>query len=163
MSSFDIFKKHFQYDNLKRIYQEIVMLSAASGVDNMTHEVFKRFHDEELKTIERKCLLGTYSFNKYKLKLISKGRGKVPREISIPTIRDKIALRAICDFLQDVYHESLKFELPQDMVALVNNAVKSEQFDYVMKFDVANFYPSIKHDKLIRRLRARIRNEKFSH
>ncbi|MBK4675492.1 RNA-dependent DNA polymerase, partial [Enterobacter hormaechei] len=116
MSAHDIFLKHFQSSNLKRIYKEVVLLSAATGIDNMSHEVFWRFHDHEIETIRRKCLAGTYRFNKYKLKLISKGKGKAPREISIPTIRDRIALRAICDFLQEVYAFDLNFELPQNMV-----------------------------------------------
>lgn len=161
MSAYDIFQKHFQLSNLKRIYKEVVLLSAATGIDNMSHEVFWRFHDNEIETIRRKCLAGTYRFNKYKLKLISKGKGKAPREISIPTIRDRIALRAICDFLQEVYESDLSFELPQNMVVRVNNIIMREQYNYFMKFDVANFYPSIRHNNLISRLRAKIRDEKI--
>ncbi|GKW28592.1 reverse transcriptase domain-containing protein [Pectobacterium brasiliense] len=159
MSSFDVFQKHFKIKNLRRIYKDIVSLSSACGVDNMTHEIFWRFQKEEIKTIRRKCLSGDYNFNKYKLKLISKGRGKAPREISIPTIRDKIALRAICDFLQEIYQEKVVFDLPQDMIVSVKDAI--DEYDYFMKFDVANFYPSVVHDKLISRLRAKIRDERI--
>jgi RNA-directed DNA polymerase len=161
MSSSDIFKKHFSVENLKRIYKDIISLSPAIGIDNMSHEIFWKFQKEEIETIKRKCLLGEYKFNKYKLKLISKGRGKPPREISIPTIRDKIALRAICDFLQEIYQDLVVFDLPQDMVANVKNSINDEDYEFFMKFDVANFYPSIVHDKLISRLRARIRDEKI--
>ncbi|HGP1705863.1 TPA: RNA-directed DNA polymerase, partial [Salmonella enterica] len=104
---------------------------------------------------------GDYRFNKYKLKLISKGRGKAPREISIPTIRDKIALRAICDFLQEIYQDVVSFDLPQDMVVSVKEAISEGEYDYFMKFDVANFYPSVVHEQLIKRLRAKIRDEKI--
>ncbi|MDE1485845.1 reverse transcriptase/maturase family protein [Xenorhabdus bovienii] len=161
MSSSDIFKKHFSVKNLKRIYKDIISLSPAIGIDNMSHETFWKFQKEEIKTIKRKCLLGDYKFNKYKLKLISKGRGKPPREISIPTIRDKIALRAICDFLQEIYQGLVFFDLPQDMVTNVKNNINDEDYEFFMKFDVANFYPSIVHDKLISRLRAKIRDEKI--
>ena len=161
MSSFDIFKRHFSIKNLRRIYKDIVSLSSASGVDNMSHEIFWKFQHEELKTIKRKCISGEYKFNKYKLKLISKGRGKVPREISIPTIRDKIALRAICDFLQDIYQGDVSFELPQKMVVSVSDTIASADYDYFMKFDVANFYPSVRHEQLISRLRGKIRDEKI--
>ncbi|ELY4099889.1 reverse transcriptase domain-containing protein [Cronobacter sakazakii] len=161
MSSSDIFKKHFKVKNLRRIYKDIISLSPAIGVDNMSHEIFCKLQSEELKTIKRKSLSGAYKFNKYKLKLISKGRGKAPREISIPTIRDKIALRAMCDFLQEVYKESVSFDLPQDMVVSVKNAILEKKYDYFIKFDVSNFYPSVVHDKLIRRLRAKIRDEKI--
>jgi len=161
MTSSDIFEKHFKSKNLRRIYQEIVSLSPSIGIDNMSHETFWRFQKQEIKTIRKKCLAGTYKFNKYKLKLISKGRGKAPREISIPTIRDKIALRAICDFLQEIYNEKITFELPQDMVKEVKNSITGGTHNYFMKFDVANFYPSIVHEKLISRLRGKIRDEKI--
>lgn len=161
MSSYDIFEKNFKIKNLKRIYKDIVSLSPAMGVDNMSQEVFWKYQDNEIEIIKRKCLSGNYKFNKYKLKLISKGRGKAPREISIPTIRDKIALRSICDFLQEIYKDSVSFDLPQDMVVSVKNSIKKEKYDYFMKFDVANFYPSIQHDKLISRLRAKIRDKRI--
>ncbi|EBJ2439615.1 RNA-dependent DNA polymerase, partial [Salmonella enterica] len=157
MSSSTIFKKHFSTKNLKRIYKDIVSLSPAVGVDNMSHETFWRLQKDEIKTIRRKSLSGDYRFNKYKLKLISKGRGKAPREISIPTIRDKIALRAICDFLQEIYQDVVSFDLPQDMVVSVKEAISEGEYDYFMKFDVANFYPSVVHEQLIKRLRAKIR------
>ncbi|HFP0478598.1 TPA: reverse transcriptase domain-containing protein, partial [Escherichia coli] len=147
--------------NLKRIYKDIVSLSPAVGVDNMSHETFWRLQKDEIKTIRRKSLSGDYRFNKYKLKLISKGRGKAPREISIPTIRDKIALRAICDFLQEIYQDVVSFDLPQDMVVSVKEAISEGEYDYFMKFDVANFYPSVVHEQLIKRLRAKIRDEKI--
>lgn len=161
MSSYAIFKKHFGIKNLKRIYKDVVSLSPAIGVDNMSHETFWRLQKDEIKTIRRKSLSGEYRFNKYKLKLISKGRGKAPREISIPTIRDKIALRAICDFLQEIYQDVVSFDLPQDMVVSVKDAISEGEYDYFMKFDVANFYPSVVHDKLIKRLRAKIRDERI--
>ncbi len=161
MSSYDIFEKNFKIKNLKRIYKDIVSLSPAMGVDNMSQEVFFKYQDDQIKIIERKCLSGNYKFNKYKLKLISKGRGKAPREISIPTIRDKIALRSICDSLQEIYKNLVSFDLPQDMVVSVKNSIKKDKYDYFMKFDVANFYPSITHDILISRLRAKIRDKRI--
>lgn len=161
MSSATIFIKHFSTKNLKRIYKDIISLSPAVGVDNMSHEIFWRFHNDEIKIIQRKSLSGEYRFNKYKLKLISKGRGKAPREISIPTIRDKIALRAICDFLQEIYKDVVSFDLPQDMVVSVKEAILDGEYDYFMKFDVANFYPSVVHDQLIKRLRAKVRDKKI--
>lgn len=78
MNAYNILKKHFETANLKRIYKENVLLSSATGVDNMSHEVFWRFHDDEINVVQRKSLNGNYVFNKYKLKLISKGRERLP-------------------------------------------------------------------------------------
>jgi len=64
MTSSDIFEKHFKSKNLRRIYQEIVSLSPSIGIDNMSHETFWRFQKQEIKKIRKKCLAGTYKFNK---------------------------------------------------------------------------------------------------
>lgn len=155
------FDSFFTNEYLYAIYSEHVILSSATGVDNMTHEILWGMLDEQLNIINRKVMNSNYSFSKYKLKLISKGRGKSPREISIPTIRDKIALRALCDFLKFKYEDVLDFQLPQSIVRQVKNDVLSADYTAFIKLDVANFYPSIKHDKLISRLRARLRDDRI--
>ncbi len=63
MSAYDIFLKHFQLSNLKRIYKEVILLSSATGIDNMSHEVFWRFHDDEIETSRSMSLCGTYGSN----------------------------------------------------------------------------------------------------
>lgn len=66
---------------------------------------------------------------------------KVPREISIPSIRDRITLREVYDFLTIRYKSTISFDLPQDMVRKVNSNLESMQ-----------------HDELIKRLWKKIRN-----
>ncbi|EOY5093096.1 reverse transcriptase domain-containing protein [Citrobacter amalonaticus] len=154
------FSAFFSVEYLKEIYLNHILLSASTGVDNMSHKILWPILDEQLEIITRKVEAKTYTFTKYKLKLISKGKGKPPREISIPTIRDKIALRALCDFLKAKFEENLQFRLPQDVIKLVKKDLDSGQFNYFLKLDVANFYPSIPHEKLIKRLRYRLRDER---
>lgn len=135
-----------------------MLLSGASGVDNLSQKQFWPRLNDEIPLISRKVLDGNYYFTKYKLQLISKGRGKVPREISIPTIRDRIALRALCDFLVERHKKVVSFELPQNMVREVKDEIGSGKWTGFIKLDVANFYPSILHQELLKRLRKRIRN-----
>lgn len=152
------FEQHFAEENLKRIYQEHIILSTATGIDNLSHKDFWPILNEQIAIISRKVLNGSYKFTKYKLKLISKGRGKIPRDISIPTIRDRIALRALCDFFVDRYKDSIRFELPQNMVRSVKTEIQSGAYGGFIKLDVSNFYPTIKHQELLKRLRRKIRN-----
>ena len=159
MKLFDKFSEFFSLDNLKEIYSNHVVLSASTGIDNMTHKVLWGMLDEQLMIVNRKVLLSQYKFSKYKLKLISKGQGKAPREISIPTVRDKIALRALCDFLKYKYSDVLTFDLPQDIVKDIKGNISKHKYNSFIKLDVTNFYPSINHDKLISTLRMRLRNE----
>ncbi|WP_045047480.1 reverse transcriptase/maturase family protein [Rouxiella chamberiensis] len=161
MKIWDEYDRIFKEDNLIRIYKEFVILSAATGIDNMTHKKLWEIFDSQISIIRRKVLLGEYRFTKYKLKLISKGRGKPPREISIPTIRDKIALRALCDFLQNRFSASLKFSIPQLVVKDIKEVLLSAEYDAFIKLDVSNFYPKINHKKLLTTLRKRIRDERI--
>ena len=156
----EVFDSYYDVEYLRQVYLNSVSLSAATGIDNMSHQLLWPILDEQLGIVNRKVTSSNYIFSKYKLKLISKGRGKPPREISIPTIRDKIALKALCNFLQFKYQNVLNFKLPQTMIRELNTEISSKNFNSFIKFDVANFYPSIDHLKLISRLRKNIRDER---
>ncbi|MEI5637475.1 MULTISPECIES: reverse transcriptase domain-containing protein [unclassified Pseudoalteromonas] len=153
------FNNHFSEENLKRIFVEHVVYSGATGIDNLDQYAFRAQLDEQIAILSRKMLEGTYKFTKYKLKLVSKGKGKAPREISIPTVRDRIAMRAMCDFLTEIYDDDVEFNLPQKVIKRVKADVGSGSFTGVIKLDVSNFYPSIKHKELRSRLGKKIRSE----
>ena len=152
------FEKHFSETNLKRVFSEHIVYSGATGIDNLDQYAFRRQLDEQVAILSRKMLAGTYRFTKYKLKLVSKGRDKVPREISIPTVRDRIAMRAMCDFLTELYEDIIKFSLPQKVIKKVKQDVISGAYTGCIKLDVTNFYPSIKHKELRSRLGKKIRS-----
>ncbi|OOZ38092.1 RNA-dependent DNA polymerase [Solemya pervernicosa gill symbiont] len=153
------FEKHFSVENLKETFVSHVAYSRATGIDNLDQYSFIAQLDDQVEILSRKCLAGTYKFTKYKLKLVSKGRNKVPREISIPTVRDRIALRSLCNFLADIYQKDIEFNLPQNIVKKVKNDIGSGGYDTCIKLDVADFYPSIRHKEMVSRLGKKIRNK----
>ncbi len=158
MTVSDIFENHFSVDKLKETFTDHVVYSRATGIDNLDQYAFRAQLDEQVGILSRKALSGTYHFTKYKLKLVSKGRGKIPREISIPTVRDRIALRSLCNFLAEIYKNNIKFDLPQNIVKKVKVDLNGGHYDACIKLDVADFYPSIKHAELISRLGKKIRS-----
>jgi retron-type reverse transcriptase len=153
------FDKHFSEENLKRIFVEHIVYSSATGIDNLDQYAFRRQLDDQITILSRKMLAGSYQFTKYKLKLVSKGRDKAPREISIPTVRDRIAMRAMCDFLTELYDDVFEFNLPQKVIKKVKEDIASNAYTGVIKLDVTNFYPSIKHNELRSRLGKKIRSD----
>ncbi|MEZ8188159.1 reverse transcriptase domain-containing protein [Shewanella sp. 5S214] len=153
----DQFNKEFELENLKEIFTEYIVYSGATGIDNLNQYAFRKQLDSQTEILSRKAKDGSYQFTKYKLKLISKGRNKVPREISIPTVRDRIALKAMCRFLQDRFKPVVEFKLPQNVIKEVKSDIETGYYDSYIKLDVFNFYPSIKHDILLKQLRKRIR------
>ncbi len=146
----DKFEDYFSIDYLSHIYNLHIRNSNATGLDNTTHETFKRNLHSELSIISRKVVNGTYRFTKFKLKLISKGRGKTPREISIPTIRDRLVLRCLCNYLSFIFKDEVRFELPQNSIKKIKENLS--KYNAYIKLDVSDFYPSINHYILLSKL-----------
>jgi len=153
------FDKYFEETQLLEIFKLHINLSNATGIDNLNPKTFEPMLEEQVKIISRKVKTGNYKFTKYKLKLISKGRGKIPREVSIPSVRDRIALKALCNFLTERYNGTVDFSLPQDIVEQTKREVESGKYDSFIKLDVTNFYPSIKHGELLKRLQPKIKDK----
>ena len=152
------FEKNFSEEKLNAIFKENVLLTNACGIDNIRPRNFDTRIDNEIRIILNKVPKGNYKFTKYKLKLITKGRGKSPRELSIPTVRDRIVLRALCNFLRTRFKPSLNLVLPQTTVKHIKHDLTNGSFNTYIKLDVRNFYPSINHDQMLGRLRRRIRH-----
>ena len=155
----DVYAHYFAIEQLIETFDDNIKFSKATGIDNLSPESFVERLEDQVGILSRKAVQGEYEFTKYKLKLISKGRGKIPREISIPTVRDRIALRALCDFLTEIYKNTIVFDLPQKIIRNVKQDFYSGNFDACIKLDVADFYPSIKHGELISRLGRKIRSK----
>ena len=151
------FEKSFSEEELKAIFRKNVLLSNACGIDKIRPRNIRTKIDNEIRVILNKVPKGNYEFTKYKLKLISKGRKKYPRELSIPTVRDRIVLRALCNFLRSRFKPSLNLALPQTTVRNIKDDLKNGSFNTYIKLDVRDFYPSIGHDHMLGRLRKRIR------
>ncbi|WP_213990391.1 hypothetical protein [Sodalis sp. dw_96] len=141
MKVWDEYINFFTEEKLKSLYLEHVILSSATGIDNMSHKLLWPMLNDQLQIINRKVATGDYNFTKYKLKLISKGRSKSPREISIPTIRDKITLRALCEFLGEKFSDDLNFILPQVFIKKIKKEMDENKYENFIKLDVKNFYP----------------------
>lgn len=155
MSEWQTFKDLFDKSSLDNIYRQRIVFSGAAGLDKINQQSFGKQSNKQLDIISTKAIGGRYSFTKFKLKLISKGRGKKPREISIPTIRDRIALRALCDFLSDSFEEAIEFDLPQHIIKNVKSELETGKYSGFIKLDIKNFYPDIDHEILMDRLKTK--------
>ena len=100
MNAARYFRRYFSPKWLKIIYSDKIKYRATVGMDRITPVAFENKLDENVQLISQKVLSAKYKFTRYREVLISKGRGKEPRVISIPTIRDKLALSAYHQFLQ---------------------------------------------------------------
>ncbi len=151
------FTHEFSQESLAELYNDHISLTSAVGIDRLNRNSFEKKLEDEITLISRKVLNGTYRFSQYKEKLISKGADRYPRVISIPTFRDRIALRALCNVLRKTYAAHLNIKLPQHIVSEIRVLLAKEKYTYFLKLDVSNFYPNIDHAVLFKILSSKIR------
>lgn len=151
------YKTAFQYLNLSNVFEKNISEHTAPGIDLMSKKVFRVSLVQNLNTIQRKIYNNTFKFTAYREKLLLKSRDSFPRLISIPTVRDKIVLKVIHQILTDV------FCIQQKLVQTVIKEVKEElnNFDSFLKLDISDFYGSIDHDILQKKLNKKIRKKEF--
>lgn len=145
-------------ENLKNLFYDSINENNALGKDGVSYSKFESNLDNEIEIIVRKVRNGTYSFTDYKEKLISKGFEKFPRQLSIPTIRDRLILKYLSKFLAEIY-ASNKPPVPQSIVKSVKAlAGKADRDTFFLRMDVKSYYPKIDHAILLSTLRKKIRS-----
>lgn len=159
MSAARYFYKAYSPQKLNQIYKEKIQYQASAGMDNITPKVFEAHLTSNIQIISKKVLAGSYSFTRYREILISKGRGKEPRVISIPTIRDKLALAAYHSFLQLVFADTIEEPLLHTIIGSISQSVLSGRYNGYVKIDITKFYSSINHGILLKKIKRKIRKK----
>lgn len=159
MSISDLFSQKFQLKHLRDVYSLKISHKANPGLDRMNRNAFEKKLDDHLNKINSKIHDRTYKFTYYKEKLLSKGKGKLPRVISIPTIRDKITLSVLNEVLTEVYQNEIEVKLTQTIIDEIKNAVNSGEYNYFLKIDIKNFYDNINHEIILKKIKKKIKDK----
>ena len=80
---------------------------------------------------------------------------KAPRQVCVPTVRDKLTLSTFNELLSLVYGSQCRTQMPQVIINDISDNLSS--YDSFIKLDVTSFYASIKHDVLLRKLHSKIK------
>ena len=142
----------FSENYLISVYREHFTKTNFIGMDGVSASSFNKHLRREVALISQKALNGSYKFTRYREKLILKSAHKSPRQLSIPTIRDALTLRVICNLLNYEFHDC-KMKPPHDCTKRVVQAAKqASPNDIFLRLDIVNFYPSIHHNTLFNQL-----------
>ena len=162
-SAAKLFKARLNKTTLRNTFDEFIADGASVGRDGVKLDAFKNRLDEEINIILRKVKACSFEFTSYKEKLMSKGAGKAPRQVSIPTIRDKLVLKFLSELLAEIYPDQ-RPPLPHTIIRRVHEVSRTRpDTDYYLRLDVKNYYPSIDHKILMRIIRRRIRTKPIVH
>lgn len=92
-----------------------------------------------------------HRFATYRLVLQGKGPDKPPRPISIPSIRDRLALRAMLETLVKI-NSGLRGRRPQHAARLLIDSCTRNDWTEFAKFDIQDCYAQIDHAYLADKL-----------
>lgn len=160
MAIYKVFNECFKKENLEQYYKTNVMYKK-TGLDRINTLTMNKRLTEECEIINRKVMNNTYKFTSYKELLINKGRGKVPRIISTPTLRDRIVLGNLKDILLDAFEGFIDSEFVKKKLDDTIAVYKSEKYDSYIKIDMQKFYDSLNHEILMKKVRKKARKKEF--
>ncbi|MGL5674965.1 MAG: reverse transcriptase domain-containing protein [Cellulosilyticaceae bacterium] len=136
----------FSEKNLFEYYMENLRRKCTVGTDKIGRIKFENHLPSTIKLINNKVLEGKYKFTSYKGTLVHKGIGKPPRVIAMATIRDKLVLMILKEYLAKQYIGS-NIPLVQTVIQNIKNEI--DNFDGYIKIDIKDFYGSIDQKVLL--------------
>lgn len=159
LSESDFFRHLMEKDALIEVFNSDFSKSQSKGVDRLNGFQFSTRAHEHLDVASRKCLNGSYRFSPYLEHLKLKGRGKEPRVVGIPCIRDRIVLNQLNKFLAHLFPECVPRNIANSYIREISADLKGRPTDstYVCGCDIKTFYDSIKRDHLIKELSKRVK------
>lgn len=159
MYAWKLWKQLFNKEHLEEIFENKISKSSSTGLDKINVQKFSEILEDEMDIIIRKTHNDTYQFTRYRQLLFSKGKGKNPRVISIPTVRDKLTTTALHELIINVFGDECKTALPQEVINRICNSFN--QYDRYLKLDIETFYASIQHELLSKKIYKKIRKREI--
>lgn len=155
-------ERYFDLPEILAEYDGHVHRSVVVGRDGTTQSQFAKNIRREIELISSKFTASTYDFTSYKEKLISKGAGRPPRVICIPTIRDRLTLRILNKILSDAFplaRTVLPHVYIKNIKGCLNASAKPSDQSFV-RLDVRDYFPSIGHKRLLEKVRRVVKDER---
>lgn len=152
-----VFQRLFQHENIARIYQEKISPRPTRGIDRISVQKFDTIKNEQFAIVGRKCLNGVYRFSPYLERLQLKGRDRKPRTLSVATIRDRIVLYLLKEFLHELFPECIGRRVPNAYIREIRRVLAENdgQLSFI-KADIKSFYDTIDQRRLFTVLRPRV-------
>lgn len=157
-----LWEQIFSRSNLFKALERVRRNQGAPGVDGMTVDELSDHLRDHWEGIRLKLDKGTYVPSPLKRIAIPKASGG-ERQLGIPTVVDRLIQQAIHQVLTDVFEptfseHSYGFRPKRNAHQAVEQArqYQSEGYEWVVDIDLANFFDTVNHDRLMERLKQEI-------
>lgn len=153
-----LFRELFKPDVLLEVYLDKFTNAASKGVDRLNGFQYSKRVAHDVVVVSEKCLSGTFRFSPYLENLKVKGRGKPPRLIGIPTIRDRLVLHQLNKVLAAAFPECVPRNIANHYVRTIaiDLASKVPASTYICGCDIKTFYDDIQRNRLLILLEKRL-------
>lgn len=158
---------HINEENLRQAFRAIDG-SKATGIDNIGKRDYEKQIDGNLQRLLTKLHTGTFRPQAKKEVLIPKANGKT-RPIAISCFEDKLVEWNVGKILSTIYEpvfirNSFGFrprKSADDAIKANFNILKDDKRPFVVEIDLANFFNTVPHRKLMKILQKKISDKKL--
>lgn len=139
-------------EKLAKIFEHRLRGSSTRGRDGISATNLSELQISELISSVSSSLSGdSFKFSPYREVLKLKNANQNPRIISIPTLRDRLVLAALSEFLRTEI-PSIRFPTPQSRISDLKAMLNSGKYRDFLRLDIMAFYPSIEHSSVVNSL-----------
>lgn len=164
---YKLLSAYISVGELKQTFDEKLLDSGIKGLDRLNGHQFNNKLEEHLSNINRKCMSGQYEFTPYAEVLQLKGRGKLPRVIGIPTVRDRLVLNQLKNILAHIFPECVPKIRANTLIHKISREIKhieesgNSSLTKIFGCDIQKFYDEIDRNILLAALQKRIKSRKL--
>ncbi|MFF3703417.1 MULTISPECIES: reverse transcriptase domain-containing protein [Pseudomonas] len=162
LDSISLFEHMFSAASLQTVFNERFINNSAKGIDRLNGFQFASRSTAELTVASNKCLDGSFRFAPFLEKLKLKGRGKPPRIIGVPIVRDRVILHQLQKYLAAIFPERVPKNIASTYVRQISEDMKTLDplLTWVCSTDIKTFYDSIQPGRLNKEISKKVKCEK---
>jgi hypothetical protein len=141
--------------SLYQAWRKVRANRGAPGVDAISLQAFQQNLQPNLSELARNLLNKTYEPLPARYVNVPKSNGK-DRELAIPTVRDRVAQRAVLDHIEPLFEPHLldcsyAFRPGRSVEMAIQRIIvaRAQGFRWLVDADIKDFFPSINHRLLI--------------
>lgn len=161
-----LFERICSYDSLQMAFKAVRRNGGAPGIDGVTIEEFESRLTTELHQLQQEVESWEYVPSPVRRVEFPKEGGSGVRLLGIPTVRDRVLQASIKGVLEPIFEvvfseHSYGFRPGRNQRQAVEAAQRIVQSgkEYVVDIDLAQFFDTIHHDRLIHRLGLQVRDK----
>lgn len=160
-----IYSKIIDIQKLGQAWDRVRKNKPAPGVDNVTFEMFEERRREELRQLNIE--LSEHRYESLPVKLTNLYKGEKVRTIALFSMRDKVVQQSLAHELGRIYEPLFSAgtyayrpgQSAMEALKLIEDKIRGQQNLWVLKMDIRDYFDRIPHEKLLRVLEKRIREQ----